>query len=120
MRDWRRITRSIADELGPDAARVRRMWLPQVAPAACAALLDELIAEKRIARSGPWLHLPTHSVSFSQAEQQLAERLLPLVEDGAFDPLWVRDLARKIAVGRAAGAAGAAAPDAARRHLSRW
>jgi selenocysteine-specific elongation factor len=85
------------DELGPDAGRARRMWLPQLAAVACTALVDELVAEKRIARSGPWLHLPTHSVNLSKAEQQLAERLLPLVEDGRFDPLWVRDLARKIA-----------------------
>jgi selenocysteine-specific elongation factor len=84
------------DELGPDAGRARRMWLPQLAAAGCTALVDELVAEKRIARSGPWLHLPTHSVNLSKAEQQLAERLLPLVEDGRFDPLWVRDLARNI------------------------
>ena len=90
-----------ADELGPDASRVRRMWLPRLAPGACAALLDEMAAEKRIARSGPWLHLPQHKVSFTPAEQQLAERLLPLVEAGGFDPLWVRDLARKIAAGEA-------------------
>src|SRR4029077_5421496 len=84
------------DELGTDAGRARRMWLPQLGRAARAALIDELVAEKRIARSGPWLHLPNHSVNLSRAEQQLAERLLPLVEDGRFDPLWVRDLARKI------------------------
>jgi selenocysteine-specific elongation factor len=83
------------DELGPDAGRARRMWLPQVAAAACAALVDELAAEGSVSRSGPWLHLPTHSVSLSKGEQQLAERILPLVEEGRFDPLWVRDLARK-------------------------
>ncbi|HUL91376.1 MAG TPA: selenocysteine-specific translation elongation factor [Burkholderiales bacterium] len=86
-----------ADELGPDAGRARRMWLPQLPPAACAAVVDELVGEAKVRRSGPWLHLPTHSVSLSKAEQQLAERLLPLVEEGRFDPLWVRDLARKAA-----------------------
>src|SRR5262245_28289721 len=83
------------DELGPDAGRVRRMWLPQLAATACAALLDELAAERKLVRSGPWLHLPTHGVSLSKAEQQLAERLLPLLEEGRYDPPWVRDLARK-------------------------
>ena len=90
-----------ADELGPDASRARRLWLPRLEPATCAALLEEMIAEKRITRSGPWLHLPTHRVSFTDAEQRLAERLLPLVEAGGFEPLWARDLARKIGVGEA-------------------
>ncbi|HEY7673733.1 MAG TPA: selenocysteine-specific translation elongation factor [Burkholderiales bacterium] len=85
------------DELGPDAGRARRMWLPQLSPATCAAVVDALVGEAKVSRSGPWLHLPTHSVSLSNAEQQLAERLLPLVEEGRFDPLWVRDLARKAA-----------------------
>ncbi|HTQ74062.1 MAG TPA: selenocysteine-specific translation elongation factor [Burkholderiales bacterium] len=83
------------DELGPDAGRARRMWLPQAPLAACTALIDELLAEGGVARNGPWLHLPTHSVSLSKAEQQLAERLIPMLEGGAFDPPWVRDLARK-------------------------
>ena len=87
------------DQPGMDAARARRLWLPRLASAACAALLDEMAAEKRISRSGPWLHLPEHRVRFTQAEQQLAGRLLPLVENGGFDPPWVRDLARKVAVG---------------------
>jgi len=85
------------DELGPDAGRARRMWLPQLSPATCAAVVDALVGEAKVRRSGPWLHLPTHSVSLSNAEQQLAERLLPLVEEGRFAPLWVRDLARKAA-----------------------
>ena len=89
------------EELGPDGSRVRRMWLPALDAAACAALIEDLAAHKRIARSGPWLHLPGHKVSFTDAEQRLAERLLPLVEAGGFDPLWVRDIARKIGVAEA-------------------
>ena len=83
------------DELGPDSARARRMWLPQAPVAASAALIDELVAEGAVVRSGPWLHLPAHTASLSKAEQQLAERLLPLLEEGRFDPPWVRDLARR-------------------------
>ena len=86
------------DEQGPDASRARRMWLPQLAAPVCAALLEDLVAQGRLARNGPWLHLPEHKVSFTEAEQKLAERLLPLVEAGGFEPLWVRDLGRKTAV----------------------
>jgi selenocysteine-specific elongation factor len=71
------------------------MWLSQVPPAACAALVDEMAAGGEIARSGPWLHLPEHRVTLSKGEEQLAQRLLPMVEEGRFDPPWVRDLARK-------------------------
>jgi len=83
------------DELGPDAGRVRRMWVPKVPLAACAALVDEMVAEARLKRSGPWLHLPSHGANLSRNEQQLADRLLPLVEAGRFDPPWVRDIAVK-------------------------
>src|SRR5690606_296880 len=46
----------------------------------------------RLIRNGPWLHLPGHTVSLSPQEAALAERLLPKVRAGGFDPPWVRDL----------------------------
>ena len=90
-----------ADELGPDASRTRRSWLPQLAPPVCTALLEEMAVEKRIARSGAYLHLPGHRVSFTPAEERLAQRLLPLVDAGGFDPMWVRELAKKSGAGEA-------------------
>ncbi|WP_192816985.1 SelB C-terminal domain-containing protein, partial [Comamonas sp. B-9] len=57
-------------------------------------LLDALIAAGQIASSGAWLHLPGHTVQLSEAEQALAQRLLPAITEGRFDPPWVRDLAR--------------------------
>jgi selenocysteine-specific elongation factor len=44
-------------------------------------------------RSGPWLHLPGHSVTLSEAEKILASKLQPLILVGRFNPPWVRDLA---------------------------
>jgi selenocysteine-specific elongation factor len=83
------------DELGPDATRARRMFLPTLPAAAFAALADALLAAGVLQRSGPWLHLPTHSVALSREEDALYQRILPWLEEGAFDPPWVRDLARR-------------------------
>ncbi|WP_175716855.1 selenocysteine-specific translation elongation factor [Burkholderia anthina] len=82
------------DEQGLDAARLRRMAAPLVDDALWRALVDALVAGGDIARSGPWLHLPAHSVSFDAREEALAQQLLPLIHAGRFDPPWVRDLAR--------------------------
>ncbi|MHB1143787.1 MAG: selenocysteine-specific translation elongation factor [Thiobacillus sp.] len=82
------------DELGPDAARARRMYLPSLPAAAFATLVDQLIDAGTVQRSGPWLHLPTHSVALTREEEALYQRIRPWLAESAFDPPWVRDLAR--------------------------
>jgi selenocysteine-specific elongation factor len=82
------------DELGPDAARLRRIAAPLVPDAMWRALIDSLVTEGVVARSGPWLHSPGHSIALDSNEQVLADRLLPLLLEGRFDPPWVRDLAK--------------------------
>lgn len=83
----------VPDEQGPDIARLRRMSAPLVDEALWRALIDTLVAEGVVKRSGPWLHLPEHAVSLDASEAAFAERLLPLIAQGRFDPPWVRDLA---------------------------
>ncbi|EYC50125.1 translation elongation factor [Hylemonella gracilis str. Niagara R] len=98
------------DEPGVNAARLRRMALPNLNAATQAqgdalwqGLLAALLAEGALAQSGAWLHLPTHRVELSAAEQTLAERLLPALRGASpvegYDPPWVRDLARDFQVG---------------------
>ncbi len=84
------------DEIGPDSSRLRRMLLPQLTPAAAEALVNQLLAEQKIVRIGPWLHLPKRGFGLDTAEQDLASRVLPLIEAGGFDPPWVRDLAGRV------------------------
>lgn len=83
------------DEQGPDAARLRRMAAPLAGDTVWRAAVDALVEAGRIARSGPWLHLPSHAVSLDAAEEALAARLMPLIAQGRYDPPWVRDLARE-------------------------
>ncbi|KVN09644.1 translation elongation factor [Burkholderia stagnalis] len=83
------------DEQGIDAARLRRMVAPLVGDALWRALVDALVEGGDAARSGPWLHLPSHTVNLDAREEALAQTLLPLIRAGRFDPPWVRDLARE-------------------------
>ena len=86
------------DEPGINAARLRRMAWPGLVHSQhdklWRALIEQLLADKHLASSGAWLHLPSHSVQFTANEQTLAELLLPQLQAGRFDPPWVRDLAR--------------------------
>ncbi|WP_207882500.1 selenocysteine-specific translation elongation factor [Pseudomonas sp. 30_B] len=86
------------DELGPDRDRLRRYAFSQLERPVFIALLESLLADQRIDSSGPWLHLPDHRVQLGEADERLHERVRPLLLAGAFDPPWVRDLARELAV----------------------
>jgi selenocysteine-specific elongation factor len=88
-----------ADEMGLDAGRIRRMWFPRLEPAVVEALLKSLQAGGRLSRTGPSWHLPTHSLALGARETVLAQRIVPLLEAGGFDPPWVRDLASRLDAG---------------------
>jgi selenocysteine-specific elongation factor len=83
------------DEQGPDAARLRRIAAPLASDAVWRAVVDSLVQEGHIARSGPWLHLLSHAVRLDADEEALAALLTPLIVEGRYDPPWVRDLARE-------------------------
>ena len=86
----------VPDEPGPDVGRLRRMSFPAMPAALWRALIDELVREQRLQRSGAWLHLPEHVVTLSAADELLARKLAPLLAAGRFDPPWVRDLAATV------------------------
>lgn len=83
----------VPDEPGPDAARLRRMAFPELAPPIWNALVDELVRDGDIVRRGALLSAPEHEAVLSDADEALAERLEPLIAAGGFNPPWVRDLA---------------------------
>ncbi|MDQ7978309.1 selenocysteine-specific translation elongation factor [Paraburkholderia sp. SARCC-3016] len=84
------------DEQGPDSARLRRIAAPLLGDVLWRALIDALVSEGLVSRSGPWLHLPEHSVSLDKQEEALRLVLLPLIMEGRFDPPWVRELAATV------------------------
>ncbi|PSS56936.1 selenocysteine-specific translation elongation factor [Pseudomonas sp. BBP2017] len=85
------------DQLGPDRDRLRRFAALPLERPAFISLLDELLASGAIVGNGPWLHLPEHQVRLSEVDEALWLQLQPLLEQGQFDPPWVRDLARSLA-----------------------
>jgi len=83
------------DEPGPGAGTLRRIIFSAspVPDGVWAALLDTLAAQGDVRREGPWLQLPSHALTLSDEERRLAERVLPLLAGGGFDPPWTRELA---------------------------
>src|SRR5690625_1375409 len=81
------------DQLGPDAARLRRLSMPRLDAALQQRILQTLRSEQRISQRGAFLHLPEHSIQLSQEEQRIAEKVAPRLGDAGFQGAWVRDLA---------------------------
>ena len=71
------------------------MFLPGLPAAAFAALVEAALQAGAIQRSGPWLHLPSHSVALTRDETALFQRIRPWLDASPFDPPWVRDLAKR-------------------------
>ncbi|TWI69536.1 selenocysteine-specific elongation factor [Pseudoduganella lurida] len=82
------------DDAGPELWRLKRMAQPDAEDALWSALAARMLAQGSIAQRGHSLHLPGHSVALTQEEEALAAPLLAAVEQGRFDPPWVRDLAK--------------------------
>lgn len=85
------------DELGPDAARLRRLVAPRVAEPLWRQLLAELRGTGRIAVRGAFVHLPQHGVQLSAAEQRIAQKVAPRLATAGAEGAWARDLAKDCA-----------------------
>ncbi|MGB5855575.1 MAG: selenocysteine-specific translation elongation factor [Oceanisphaera sp.] len=81
------------DEPGMGADRLRRMTDPAMPLSLWQSALQSLVQQQRLRVQGAWYHMPQHTVSFSEQEQQLAEQILHLAYQGQYDPPWVRDIA---------------------------
>lgn len=92
---------STPEEIGPDTRRLKRLAAPRASDALWQHAIDGLVAQGAIARSHHWLHLPDHAARMNAAEEQLAQRLMPALAEGAFDPPWVRTLAKDLNVAEA-------------------
>lgn len=85
------------DELGPDAARLRRLVAPRIAEPLWRELLAGLRATGRIGQRGAFVHLPEHGVQLSAAEQRIAQKVAPHLAAAGAEGAWARDLARDCA-----------------------
>ncbi len=80
-------------EVGLDAKRARRLAAPRMAEPLWDDLVERLRSDGRIGVRNGFLHLPAHGERLRAADRAVAERALPLLLGGGFDPPWVRDLA---------------------------
>ncbi len=86
--------RASPEDVGPDLRRLKRLVGPRVGDALWLHAVDSLTSSGAVARSGHWLHLPAHAAVLSATEERLAQKLVPQLVNGGFDPPWVRDLAK--------------------------
>ncbi len=88
---------SAPEELGPDAARLRRLVAPRIAEPLWRELLAGLRAAGRIAQRGAFVHLPEHGVQLSVVEQRIAQKIAPRLAAAGAEGAWARDLAKNCA-----------------------
>ncbi|MGF6417923.1 selenocysteine-specific elongation factor [Stenotrophomonas sp. AN71] len=81
------------DEPGVDSGRLQRSTLPTLAASLWSVLLQDLLDDGSVQRTGAWWRLPNHDHAPPERERLLLERVLPLLHAGGFDPPWVRTLA---------------------------
>jgi selenocysteine-specific elongation factor len=79
--------------LGLEGRRLRRVATPDLSWELFTALIDRMLAERRVARHGPWLHLPQHRIRLTGVEEKLWCAVAPLLLAAPFQPPWVRDIA---------------------------
>lgn len=85
------------DELGPDAARLRRRVAPRIAEPLWRDVLAELRQAGRIAVRGAFVHLPEHGVQLSAVEERIAQKIAPRLAAVGAEGAWARDLAKDCA-----------------------
>ncbi len=86
-------------ERAPDMVGIsRECWHrltdPALTPATFSALVEDLRAPGLVCQTGCWLHRPEHQPRLTHDEAQLWAKVHPLLEEVAFCPPRVRDLAR--------------------------
>jgi selenocysteine-specific elongation factor len=106
------------EELGPESQRCRRLCASRLPAPLWSLLVQRLEQAGVLSVSRGFLHLPEHGAQLRAAEQVVAERVLPLLLEGRFDPPWIRTLATdtglpetqvRSVLGRLAGSAAVSA-----------
>jgi selenocysteine-specific elongation factor len=83
-----------AEELGPDAARLRRLALPRLPEPLFRALLARGLASGALVLRGAFVHRPEHAVRLSASEERIGQKVAPRLVQAGFEGAWARDLAR--------------------------
>jgi selenocysteine-specific elongation factor len=82
------------EELGPDAARLRRLAAPRLPEPLWRALLARALRDQRVCQRGAFVHLPEHGVRLSATEERIGQKVAAALTQAGYEGAWVRDLAR--------------------------
>ncbi|MDP1654629.1 MAG: selenocysteine-specific translation elongation factor [Hylemonella sp.] len=88
----------LPEDMGPDTKRARRLAAPRMPEVLWEHLLARLVAQGKINRRNGFIHLAAHGEQLREADRIVAQRALPLLEQGRFDPPWVRDIAGTVRI----------------------
>lgn len=83
----------LPEDMGPDIQRARRLAAPRMPEVLWRHLLERLVAQGQVCQRNGFIHLSAHGEQLREADRVVAQRALPLLEQGRFDPPWVRDIA---------------------------
>ena len=81
------------EDIGPDMKRARRLAAPRMPEGLWVQLLAHMTQAGKLASRTGFVHLPSHGEQLRAQDKVVAERALPLLLDGKYDPPWVRDIA---------------------------
>ena len=80
-------------EPGLESRRARRLAAPRMPEALWQAIVARMLAGGRLRMRAGFLHLPEHGERMRAADRVAAEKVLPMLVAGQFDPPWVREIA---------------------------
>lgn len=83
----------LPEDMGPDARRARRLAVPRMPETLWEHLLAHMVAQGKVSQRSGFVHLVAHGEQLREADRAVAQRALPMLEHGHFDPPWVRDIA---------------------------
>lgn len=86
------------DSPGMDAERLRRRLSVRLSPSVAASLVQSLIADRALARSGPLLHMPGHAASFVGPDAPLWSAIAEMLLEEGLRPPRVREIAERLGV----------------------
>lgn len=81
------------EDVGPDVSRLRRMAAPKLEDPIWQLVCQQWMDAGLLKRKGARLQLPEHSIRLSASDERIAQKVMPKLLAGRFDPPWVRDLA---------------------------
>jgi selenocysteine-specific elongation factor len=84
------------DQPGVAADQLYKLAKPDIPETAFQEILNQLAAEKRIARTNNWLHLKDHRVSLEKTDDVLWVRIKPLLQEAPYQPPRVCDIAKPL------------------------